>query len=150
MIEILKDRINLLETLIKYVDDFMEHFRTVEKQYGFSNSVVDLSNIFSSDEVLKSIQLLIDEDFGIFTELKEILNYTYSPNSWITEVDLIKFCRDFYEYLIDMDMSKDDLDIAYEILNDISLKDNFNYLYVKEVLTELRDEHKDDLDSLSN
>ena len=150
MIEILKDRINLLETLIKYVDDFMEHFRTVEKQYGFSNSVVDLSNIFSSDEVLKSIQLLIDEDFGIFTELKEILNYTYSPNSWITEVDLIKFCRDFYEYLIDMDMSKDDLDIAYEILNDISLKDNFNYLYVKEILTELRDEHKDDLDSLSN
>lgn len=146
MIEILKDRINLLETLIKYVDDFMQHFKTIEKQYGFSH----MPSVFSSDEITKSIQLLIDDDFGIFTELKEILNYTYSPKSWITEVDLIKFCRDFYEFLIDMEMSKDDLEYAYEILNDISLRDNFNYLYVKEILTELRDGHKDDLDSLSN
>lgn len=146
MIEILKDRINLLETLIKYVDDFMEHFQTVEKQYGFSH----MPSVFSSDEITKSIQLLIDDDFGIFTELKEILNYTYSPKSWITEVDLIKFCRDFYEYLVDMEMSKDDLEYAYEILNDISLKDNFNYLYVKEILTEILNGHKDDLDSLSN
>ena len=146
MLEVIKDRVNLLETLIKYVDDFMEHFQTVENQYGFKNK----PSIFSSDEITKSIQLLIDDDFGIFTELKEILNYTYSPKSWITEVDLIKFCKDFYEFLIDMEMSKDDLDVAYEILNDISLKDNFNYLYVKEILTELRDGHKDDLDSLSN
>ena len=146
MIEILKDRINLLETLIKYVDDFMEHFRTVEQQYGFSH----MPSVFSSDEITKSIQLLIDDDFGIFTELKEILNYTYSPKSWITEVDLIKFCRDFYEFLIDMEMSKDDLEYAYEILNDISLRDNFNYLYVKEILTELKNGHQDDLDSLSN
>ena len=147
MIEILKDRINLLETLIKYVDDFMEHFRTVEKQYGFSDR--NLSTIFSSDEIRRSIQLLIDDEFGIFTELKEILNYTQSPKSWITEVDLIKFCIEFYEYLIDMQMSKDDLEYAYEILNDISLKDNFNYLYVKEILTEIKNGHQDDLDSLS-
>ena len=146
MIEILKDRINLVETLIKYVDDFMEHFRTVEKQYGFSH----MPSVFSSDEITKSIQLLIDDEFGIFTELKEILNYTYSPKAWITEIDLIKFCKDFYEFLIDMEMSKDDLEYAYEILNDISIRDNLNYLYVKEILTEILNDYKDDLDSLSN
>lgn len=144
MIEIIKDRINLLETLIKYVDDFTSHFQTVENQYGFKNK----PSIFSSDEITKSIQLLIDDDFGIFTELKEILNYTYSPKSWITEVDLIKFCRDFYEFLIDMDMSKDDLEYAYEILNDISLRDNLNYQYVKEILTDILNGYKDDLDSM--
>lgn len=146
MIEMLKDRINLLETLIKYVDDFLNHFRTVEMQYGFR----DMPSVFSSDEITKSIQLLLDDDFGIFTTVKEILNYTDKPKSWITEVDLIKFCKDFYEYLIDMEMAKDDLEIAFEILNDISMRENLSFLYVKEILTELKDNHKDDLDSLSN
>jgi hypothetical protein len=146
MIEMLKDRINLLETLIKYVDDFLNHFRTVEMQYGFR----DMPSVFSSDEITKSIQLLLDDDFGIFTTVKEILNYTYKPKSWITEVDLIKFCSDFYQYLIDMEMAKDDLDIAFEILNDISMRENLNFLYVKEILTEIKDNHTDDLDSLSN
>lgn len=146
MLEILKDRINLLETLIKYVDDFMEHFRTVEKAYGFR----DMPTIFSSDEITKSIQLLLDDDFGIFTETKEILNYCYKPKAWIQEVDLIKFCVDFYEYLKDMQMSKDDLDFAYETLNEISLKDNFDFFYVKDILTEIKNGHQDDLDSLTN
>ena len=44
----------------------------------------------------------------------------------------------------------DDLDIAFEILNDISMRENLNFLYVKEILTEIKDNHTDDLDSLSN
>ena len=47
-----------------------------------------------------------------------------------------------------MEMSKDDLEYAYEILNDISLRDNLNYLYVKEILTEILNDYKDDLDSI--
>jgi hypothetical protein len=49
-----------------------------------------------------------------------------------------------------MEMAKDDLDIAFEILNDISMRENLNFLYVKEILTEIKDNHTDDLDSLSN
>ncbi len=140
MLEVIKMRISLLQHLLELLDDFSEDFKTVEKQYGLN------SDIFTSDEILASIKLLCDDFFGIFTETKEILNYTYKPKAWITEVDLIKFCSEFYQYLEDLgNLNFKDLSYFQEVLQDITISTKTEYIYVKEIIQEIINGYLDDI-----
>jgi len=140
MLEVIKMRISLLQHLLELLDDFSENFKTVEKQYGLN------SDIFTSDEILESIKLLCDDFFGIFTETKEILNYTYKPKAWITEVNLIKFCAEFYQYLEDIgSINSKDLPYFQEVLQDITISTKTEYFYVKEIIQEIINGYLDDI-----
>lgn len=140
MLEVIKMRISLLQHLLELLDDFSENFKTVEQQYGLN------SDMFTSDEILESIKLLCDDFFGIFTETKEILNYTYKPKYWITEVDLIKFCSEFYQYLEDLgNLNFKDLSYFQEVLQEITIAHKTEYIYVKEIIQEILNGYLDDI-----
>jgi len=144
MHELIKARISCLEDIVNKLQKYLsDTFRTVEQEYGFKDGI--LTSVFSSDEILASIKLLVDEEFGIFHNLSDLMNYIDKPTSWLKECNLIKLCKEFYEYLVDIEYDRVDLDYVYEILTDISARDDFDYVYVVDSLREMISDLQEDL-----
>lgn len=144
MYELIKARISCLEDIVNKLEKYLsDTFRTVEQEYGFS--LENMRDIFSSDEILASIKLLVDEEFGIFNHLKDLMNFVDKPKAYLTEINLIKLCKEFYEYLVDIEYDRDDLEYVYDTLTDISAKDNFEYVYVVDSLKEMISDLQEDI-----